>query len=64
MIGGLALGRSVQGGLSRLFRAPARLERGDGMHTATKGYDAPKFGDVLIGISCRGGLGGDKDEQA
>jgi hypothetical protein len=24
----------------------------------------PKFGDVVIGIPCRGGLGGDRDEQA
>ena len=24
----------------------------------------PKFGHVVIGIPCRGGLGGDKDEQA
>ena len=46
MIGGLAPGRSAQGGPSPLFCAPSRSERGDGI-PSPGGYDAPNLGMLL-----------------
>jgi len=48
--------------LRRLFCAPSRSERGDDYPAL--GARMPKIGDACIGIPCRGGLGGDRDEQA
>ena len=61
MDGGLDSGWLAPGGPSRLSCVPSL---GGVMGYQAVGAMMPEFGDVAIGILCRGGLGGEEDEQA
>ena len=60
-----AAGPDVDPDLLTMCKGSARRRARDD-ETAGQAFGAimPKFGDVVIGVPCRGELGGDKDEQS